>query len=99
MAQPEHRQSGYSTLAATAPTNHVAQNSITEEMKPEITVSSKDENRTLAIALNIESLHIHNPEINITAVLNIDKTLSYWAIKHSNNKPDFHDQTCYTKLI
>jgi hypothetical protein len=61
-------------------------------------VSQQNDTLQLDLAVNLEQIisFQQNLEINITAVIeDREKQLSYWALTHSRQKPDFHNRDSF----
>lgn len=64
----------------------------------------KDSSFTILFKADLRNLpnsfnQISDLYISTTAVINIEDTLSYWAIKHTDDRPNFHHPESYIKLI
>ncbi len=84
--------------------------SLSDELKEwgqvkDIVIESKITSNTIVLMAKIDLKHLpsalqntHELKISTTAVISTDKGLSYWAIKHMDDRPNFHHPESYVKL-
>jgi hypothetical protein len=74
-----------------------------ETMHPVIAVRSTDDRLELDALVRLDSLSaIHSDatlRIGLMAVIEANDGLSYWALRHSSEKPDFHDPDGFALLL
>lgn len=73
-----------------------------ETMSPGIAVGSTDSRLQLDAVVRLEALSALHPRaplrIGLSAVIEARDGLSYWALRHRANKPDFHDAEGFALL-
>ena len=72
-----------------------------EALAPNISVEQAADRLRLAATLRLDHLTLIQPgatlRIGLSAVIEAtDGSLSYWALKHAANKPDFHQADSFT---
>jgi len=75
-----------------------------EMMRPHIAVSSTSSRLELDAVVPLDSLSAVHPRavlrIGLSAVIEAsDGTLSYWALRHPTDKPDFHNADSFALLL
>jgi len=74
-----------------------------EEMRPLIEVRSSRSRLELESVIRLDSLSAVHPRatlrVGLSAVIEDGDCLSYWALRHPADKPDFHDADGFTLLI
>jgi len=74
-----------------------------EEMRPHIEVRSSRSRLELKSLVRLDSLSPVHPRarlrVGLSAVIEDNDCLSYWALRHPGDKPDFHDADGFTLLI
>ena len=74
-----------------------------EEMRPHIEVRSSRSWLELESLVRLDSLSAVHPRatlrVGLSAVIEDNDCLSYWALRHPADKPDFHDADGFTLLI
>ncbi len=74
-----------------------------ETMRPEIAVRSTGTGLELGTVVRLDRLSAMHPRaplrIGLSAVIEASDGLSYWAIRHSAGKPDFHDAKGFALLL
>ena len=74
-----------------------------ETMRPDITVRSTDSRLELDSLVRLDSLSaIHSRatlRIGLSAVVETSDGLSYWALRHRADKPDFHDAAGFALVL
>jgi hypothetical protein len=72
-------------------------------MRPDIIVSSDDGRFELDALVRLDSLSASHPRaslrVGLSAVIEADDGLSYWALRHPAAKPDFHNADSFTLLL
>jgi hypothetical protein len=66
-----------------------------EMMRPHITVRSTADRLELHAVVRLDTLSAAHPRaslrIGLSAIIESSNGLSYWALRHPSDKPDFHD--------
>ena len=74
-----------------------------EMMRPQIDVRSIGNTIELDALVRLDSLSAIHPRavlrIGLSAVIEASDGLSYWALRHRTDKPDFHDADGFTLLL
>jgi len=74
-----------------------------ETMRPHIAVRSTDSRLELDAVIRLNSLSAIHPRaalrIGLSAVIEASNGLSYWALRHRTDKPDFHDADGFALLL
>jgi hypothetical protein len=74
-----------------------------EEMRPQIGLRSSRSWLELESRVRLDSLSAVHPRatlrVGLSAVIEDNQCLSYWALRHPADKPDFHDADGFTLLI
>ena len=74
-----------------------------EELRPHIEVRSSRSWLELESLVRLDSLSAVHPRatlrVGLSAVIEDNDCLSYWALRHPADKPDFHDADGFTLLI
>ena len=74
-----------------------------EMMRPHIAVRSTDSRLELDALVRLDSLSANHPRaslrIGLSAVIEASDGLSYWALRHPADKPDFHDAAGFSLLL
>lgn len=74
-----------------------------ETMRPHITVRSTDNRLELDALVRLDSLSATHPcallRVGLSAVIEASDGLSYWALRHPSDKPDFHNADGFALLI
>jgi hypothetical protein len=74
-----------------------------ETMRPDIVVHRTDSRLELESLLSLNSLSSIHPRaalrIGLSAVIEARDGLSYWALRHPADKPDFHDATGFALAL
>ena len=74
-----------------------------ETMRPHIAVRSTGSRLELDAVVRLDSLsaiHAHaSLRIGLSAVIESSDGLSYWALRHRSDKPDFHDADGFALLL
>ena len=73
-------------------------------MRPHIAVSSTSSRLELDALIRLDRLSAVHPRavlrIGLSAVIEAsDRTLSYWALRHPTDKPDFHNADSFALLL
>ena len=72
-------------------------------MRPHIEVRSSRSWLELESLVRLDSLSAVHPRatlrVGLSAVIEDNDCLSYWALRHPADKPDFHDADGFTLLI
>ncbi len=63
--------------------------------QPKIRVVNSDGNLDVMIALDNLAINRQNAKIGLCIILESPEGKSYWALKHCDNKPDFHQKHCF----
>jgi len=75
----------------------------TETMRPNITMRSTDSRLELEALVRLNGLSAIHPRaslrIGLSAVIEASDGLSYWALRHPADKPDFHDADGFALLL
>lgn len=67
-----------------------------------LTLDRVDDRFTLSVKINLERLELGDRPLDlaITAVIQtIDETVTYWALTHKGNRPDFHRRDSFILTI
>jgi hypothetical protein len=74
-----------------------------ETMRPHIAVRSTDNRLELDTLVRLDGLSAVHPSaslrIGFSAVIEASDGLSYWALRHPGDKPDFHDADGFALLL
>jgi hypothetical protein len=74
-----------------------------EMMRPHIAVHSSDGRLELTAQVRLDSLSAIHPRaclrLGLSAVIEATDGLSYWALRHRGDKPDFHDADGFVLLL
>ncbi len=74
-----------------------------EMMPPHIAVRSTDSRLALDAVVRLDSLSDVHPcaslRIGLSAVIEASDGISYWALRHPADKPDFHDADGFALLL
>ena len=74
-----------------------------ETMRPQIAVRSSGNKLELDALVRLDSLSAIHPRaslrIGLSAVVESSDGLSYWALRHRTDKPDFHDADGFALLL
>ena len=74
-----------------------------EVMRPQIAVRSTDNTIELDALVRLDSLSAIHPRavlrMGLSAVIEASDGLSYWALRHRTDKPDFHDGDGFALLL
>ncbi len=74
-----------------------------EMMRPQIAVRSTDSRLELETIVRLDCLSAIHPRaslrIGLSAVIEASDGLSYWALRHPADKPDFHDADGFALLL
>jgi hypothetical protein len=74
-----------------------------ETMRPNIAVRSTDSRLELDSLVRLDSLSAIHPRaalrVGLSAVIEASDRLSYWALRHPAEKPDFHDADGFVLLL
>ena len=74
-----------------------------EAMRPQIALHSTNSRLQLDATVRLDTLSaIHSRaflRIGLSAVIEASDGLSYWALRHSADKPDFHDADGFVLLL
>ena len=74
-----------------------------ELMRPKIAVRSTDRRLELEALVRLDLLSAVHPRaplsIGLSAVIEANDGLSYWALRHTVDKPDFHDAKGFALLL
>jgi hypothetical protein len=74
-----------------------------EMMRPDIAVGSTGNQLELDTLVRLDSLSAIHPRaslrIGLSAVIEASDGLSYWALRHPADKPDFHDADGFALLL
>lgn len=74
-----------------------------ETLRPHIAVSSADSWLKLEALVRLDSLsaiHPHAPlRMGLSAIIEAPDGFSYWALRHPDGKPDFHDAGGFALLL
>jgi hypothetical protein len=74
-----------------------------EMMRPHIDVRSTDSRLDLDTLVRLEALSAIHPRaslrVGLSAVIEASDGLSYWALRHPADKPDFHDGDGFALLL
>ena len=74
-----------------------------ETMRPQIALRSTGSRLELDALVRLDSLSSIHPRavlrIGLAAVIEARDGLSYWALRHPTNKPDFHDADGFVLLL
>jgi hypothetical protein len=74
-----------------------------EMMRPHIAVRTTDSRLELDALVRLDGLSANNPRaslrIGLSAVIEASDGLSYWALRHPADKPDFHDAAGFSLLL
>jgi hypothetical protein len=74
-----------------------------EMMRPQIFVRSTDSRLELDALVRLDVLSADHPRaslrIGLSAVIEASDGLSYWALRHPADKPDFHDADGFALLL
>ncbi|MGA9723710.1 MAG: DOMON-like domain-containing protein [Candidatus Binatus sp.] len=74
-----------------------------EMMRPQIAVLSTDGTLELETVVRLDSLSAMHPRaslrIGLSAVIEASDGLSYWALRHPADKPDFHNADGFALLL
>jgi hypothetical protein len=74
-----------------------------EKMQPIIALRSTDSRLQLDALVRLDSLSVIHSDaalrIGLMAVIEASDGLSYWALHHSSQKPDFHDPDGFALLL
>jgi hypothetical protein len=72
-------------------------------MRPQIAVRSTESRLELDALVHLDSLSAIHPRaslrIGLSAVIEASDGLSYWALRHRTDKPDFHDADGFALLL
>jgi hypothetical protein len=74
-----------------------------EMMHPHIAVRTTDSRLELDAPVRLDGLSANHPRaslrIGLSAVIEASDGLSYWALRHPADKPDFHDAAGFSLLL
>ena len=74
-----------------------------EILRPQIAMRSTDSRLELDALVRLDSLSAIHPlaslRIGLSAVIETSDGLSYWALRHPKDKPDFHDADGFALLL
>jgi hypothetical protein len=74
-----------------------------EMMRPHIAVRTTDSRLELDALVRLDGLSANHPRaslrIELSAVIEASDGLSYWALRHPADKPDFHDAAGFSLLL
>jgi hypothetical protein len=74
-----------------------------EMMRPHIAVRTTDSRLELDALVRLDGLSANHPRaslrIGLSAVIEASDGLSYWALRHPADKPDFHDADGFALLL
>ena len=74
-----------------------------EMMRPHIAVRTTDSRLELDALVRLDGLSANNPRaslrIGLSAVIEASDGLSYWALRHPADKPDFHHAAGFSLLL
>ncbi len=74
-----------------------------EMMRPHIAVRTTDSRLELDALVRLDGLSANHPRaslrIGLSAVIEASDGLSYWALRHPADKPDFHDAAGFSLLL
>jgi len=74
-----------------------------ETMRPRIALRSTDSRLELDAIVRLDSLSSVHPRavlrIGLSAVIEADDGLSYWALRHPADKPDFHNADGFALVL
>jgi hypothetical protein len=74
-----------------------------EMMRPHIAVRTTDSRLELDALVRLDGLSANHPRaslrIGLSAVIEASDGLSYWALRHRADKPDFHDAAGFSLLL
>jgi len=74
-----------------------------EMMRPHIAVRTTDSRLELDALVRLDGLSANHPRaslrIGLSAVIEASDGLSYWALRHPADKPDFHDDAGFSLLL
>ncbi len=74
-----------------------------EAMRPRIAVRCGGGRLELDAALRLDAVFAMHPtaslRVGLSAVIEADDGLSYWALRHRSGKPDFHDANGFALLL
>src|SRR5579859_5492555 len=74
-----------------------------EMMRPQIAVRSTDRRLELDAVVRLDRLSTIHPRarlrVGLSAVIEASDGLSYWALRHPADKPDFHDAAGFSLLL
>jgi hypothetical protein len=74
-----------------------------EMMRPQIAVRTTDSRLELDALVRLDGLSANHPRaslrIGLSAVIEASDGLSYWALRHPADKPDFHDAAGFSLLL
>jgi hypothetical protein len=74
-----------------------------EMIRPQIAVRSNGSRLELDALIRLDGLSAIHPRaslrIGLSAVIEASDGLSYWALRHPTNKPDFHDADGFALLL
>ena len=74
-----------------------------EMMRPHIAVRTTDSGLELDALVRLDGLSANHPRaslrIGLSAVIEASDGLSYWALRHRADKPDFHDAAGFSLLL
>jgi hypothetical protein len=74
-----------------------------EKMRPHITLRSTESRLELDALIRLDTLSAIHPRavlrIGLSAVIDASDGLSYWALRHLADKPDFHDADGFALLL
>jgi hypothetical protein len=72
-------------------------------MRPHIAVRTTDSRLELDALVRLDGLSANHPHaslrIGLSAVIEASDGLSYWALRHPADKPDFHDAAGFSLLL
>jgi len=74
-----------------------------EMMRPHMAVRTTDSRLELYALVRLDGLSANHPRaslrIGLSAVIEASDGLSYWALRHPADKPDFHDAAGFSLLL
>jgi hypothetical protein len=74
-----------------------------EMMRPHVAVRTTDSRLELDALVRLDGLSANHPRaslrIGLSAVIEASDGLSYWALRHPADKPDFHDAAGFSLLL
>jgi hypothetical protein len=74
-----------------------------EKMRPHLTLRSTESRLELDALVRLDTLSAIHPgavlRIGLSAVIDASDGLSYWALRHPSDKPDFHDASGFALLL